>query len=374
MSPSVQITGVSVHPYTLRFPGGVRTAAGRHHERAGTLLRLVDASGRVGWGDASPWPGRGPGGGARVARLASGLVGRSLDGVSALTAWLWEQLPAPGDGYGVELAVLDLMAQAQGLPLARLLGPGAPVPWVEINAVVADAEDALRQVSAGFTTLKLKVGAGSVAADVARLRRVRGAVGPDVTLRVDANGALDLDAAVALGAELTALGVSLFEQPVAGPDDMVRLRGRCGVPLGADELAAEWTDFPAQMAEVADVVVLKPMAQGGLLRCAALAREALAQGLDVVVTSSWESVVGRAGALHLAATLPRGRAHGLAHPFDQDVGVCFPIRGGRAGLPAAVGLGVCPSVSVGALAPTAAGRGGAHPTGVSADLPRTSPC
>ena len=94
----------------------------------------------------------------------------------------------------------------------------------------------------------------------------------------------------------------------------------------------------------ADVLVLKPMALGGLRATRELAVAAIDAGLGVVVTSVLDTAVGVAGALHLAASLPGPeRAHGLATvalleeaPLD---GLDAP-HGGEMRLPKGPGLGV----------------------------------
>jgi L-alanine-DL-glutamate epimerase-like enolase superfamily enzyme len=74
-------------------------------------------------------------------------------------------------------------------------------------------------------------------------------------------------------------------------------------------------------AKRADVLVLKPMAIGGLRATRALACAAIDAGLGVVVTSSFDTAVGVAGALHLAASLP-----GPMFAHDCWRGCCFLLR------------------------------------------------
>ena len=79
------------------------------------------------------------------------------------------------------------------------------------------AETAEAYVRQGYRNLKLKLGTGP-AGDLERFQAVRTAVGPDVMLTVDFNGAYDAATAISAIGKLEALGLTLVEQPVKGYD------------------------------------------------------------------------------------------------------------------------------------------------------------
>ena len=139
---------------------------------------------------------------------------------------------------------------------------------------------------------------------------IRAALGPDVRLRVDANGRWDPETARARVDRLAALGVEWVEQPVAALCDLGALRGR-GVPIAADEVVSRApTDA---VLEAADVVIVKPMFVGGLRAALTLARAALHAGRVACITHALESRVGRMGAWHAAAALHEpSLVHGVA--------------------------------------------------------------
>lgn len=198
---------------------------------------------------------------------------------------------------------------------------GWPVPVrdaVPVNALVDDGPvepDAL----AGFPAVKVKVGRADPGADVDLVSSVRDAVGPSVALRVDANGAWDLERAATVLARLARYDLELVEQPVATLDDLARLRRRVDVPLAADE-SVRTLDDARRLAslDAADAVVLKVQPLGGV-RVAL--RVAEATGVPALVTSMRETSVGIAAGLALAAALPELRyACGLAARMpDGDV-------------------------------------------------------
>jgi o-succinylbenzoate synthase len=306
----------------------VRTARGVHDVREGFLVFAHDGD-RTGRGDAAPLPELG------TESLA--------DCLRALEEARFDTLPAtPAARCAVEQALLDLEAQRAGVPLARLLDLSAPlaVPTSALLVMGASpdlAQEAQAAFSEGFRTLKLKVGAND---DHARAAVVRKAAGPALKLRIDANGAWDAAAALLKLRELAPLDIELCEQPTP---DLVGLAAS-PIPIAADEMIASDPDGALERARI---LVLKPMLLGGLIPALHLARRAHGRGLQVIVTTSLESGVGRAGAAHLAAAvlaLGPQPAAGIGtgrlfadstedDPFAPRLGVVhIPDRGGL-GLP-----------------------------------------
>jgi len=275
---------IEIRRYRLRLARPLRTAHGVLEVREGFLVLARDGD-RTGRGDAAPLP-----------EMGTESVQECLE---ALGAARFDALPRPPAARSaVKQALLDLSAQEAAVPLARLLHPGAPleVPasaLLSAQTVSELAREAQRAVAEGFTTLKLKVGFDD---DFARAAVVRDAVGPRVKLRLDANGAWDAATALRKLRELAPLGIELCEQPTP---DLAGLE-RSPVPIAADEMLAVDPDAALQRAQF---VVLKPSLLGGLDRAFELAQRAHHRGLGVIVTTALDSLVGRAGAIHLAAAV-----------------------------------------------------------------------
>ena len=182
--------------------------------------------------------------------------------------------------------------------------PRARRDEVEVNALILGlpaaeaAAEAQAAVEGGFRTLKVKVGD---AGGVDRVAAVRAAVGPDVRLRVDANGAWDVAGAVAAIARLSPFDLELVEQPVASLDDLAQVRRLVDVPVAADECVRSVDDARRLAAlGAADALVVKVQPLGGV---AAALRVAEAAGVPVIVSSMYETSVGLAAGLALAAAL-----------------------------------------------------------------------
>ena len=170
-------------------------------------------------------------------------------------------------------------------------------------------------VAGGCRTAKVKVAerGQTLADDVARVEAVRDALGPNGLIRVDANGAWDVEEAVRAIAALSraAGGLEYVEQPVATVEDLAVVRRRVDVPIAADESIRRAEDpYRVRDLEAADIAVLKVQPLGGVRACLRIAEDI---GLPVVVSSAVESSVGIAAGVALAAALPElHHACGLA--------------------------------------------------------------
>ncbi|WP_203337213.1 o-succinylbenzoate synthase [Nocardioides limicola] len=182
----------------------------------------------------------------------------------------------------------------------------ATVP-VNVTVPAVDADVAHRIVAdSGCLTAKVKVAepGQQLGDDQARLEAVRDALGPSGRIRVDANGAWEVDAAMAALRVLdrAADGLEYAEQPCASVEELAALRRRIGVPIAADESIRRAEDpYRVRDLAAADIAVLKVQPLGGVRACLRIAEEI---GMPVVVSSALESSVGIAAGVALAAALP----------------------------------------------------------------------
>ena len=167
----------------------------------------------------------------------------------------------------------------------------------------------------GCATAKVKVADPGcpLADDLARVEAVRDALGPAGKVRIDANGAWDVDTAVAAISPLdrAARGLEYVEQPCASVEELAAVRRRVDVPVAADESIRRADDpYRVRDLEAADVAVLKVQPLGGVRACLRIAEDI---GLPVVVSSALETSLGLAAGVALAAALPTlDHACGLA--------------------------------------------------------------
>ena len=349
----MKVTSLSWTAFRLPLLAPFWSAERRIIHREGLLVRLTTDADSVGLGEASPHPALGVRGvdEAEVAlsRLAPALLGAEAE---RLLAELPDGIP-PALACGLETAALDVLARARRTPLARLLNDRARAT-VPVNAIVARetssaaADEAAATREAGFRCVKLKVGVtASIEEERARVAAVRSALGPDVKLRLDANGKWTVEQAIRTIRSLAEFGLEYVEQPVAPGDltGMARVRRDAGVPIAADE-DVPGVDAACRVLETgaADMLVIKPMVVGGLRPAMEIAAMASDAGASCVVTTTIDAGVGTAAAVHLAAALPEeGPACGLATGSLLAADIVsrrLGAREGRIALPDGPGLGI----------------------------------
>ena len=360
----MRIAAASVRRVRLEFRRPLRTARGAQSVRETLLLSLTDADGLTGHGEAAPWPGFGTesidASQSALERTASMLRGADLepDGPDASVDAAFRDAPAAH--AALQGALWDLAARRQGLPLAQCLarrirpgGPGASDAVATHALLLGDMPDDVRASAvearqAGYRAVKLKLGYGTLDGDFARASAARSALGPDVLLRGDANGAWGSERALAALERLAPLGFEFVEQPLPADalDELAALRRCAPVRIALDESVATARDVARVIeAGAADVVVLKPAFLGGSMCALAIAGRARAAGAEVVYTHAMESAVGARHALHCAAadgvdtTIHGIRTAGL---FVEDVAAPVDATAGFAAVPNAPGIGVTP--------------------------------
>jgi L-alanine-DL-glutamate epimerase-like enolase superfamily enzyme len=184
----------------------------------------------------------------------------------------------------VDAALWDLKARLLGLPLVSLLGAARDeVPLYGSGGFTSYTIDELQEQLGGWARegiprVKMKVGRDA-RADVARVHAAREAVGPDVELFVDANGAYSRKQALAQAERFARDGVSWFEEPVSSDDldglRLVRDRAPAGMEIAAGEYAYDlWYVRRMLDAGAVDVMQIDASRCAGLtgfMRAAALA-------------------------------------------------------------------------------------------------------
>ena len=212
----------------------------------------------------------------------------------------------------IESALFDAVGKTSGVPAVQLLGgavrDSVPVLWTLASGdPVQEIEEAERKIAARLhNTFKVKIGAQAPEADMARMRRLAGALEGRAKLIVDANQAWDETTALRCLPILAELGIALVEQPLAAWNmpGMARLRARSTVPLMADECVFSTHDMlDVARSGAADVVSLKLVKHGGLLATRDVAAVARAAGIGLYGGCLLESSIGAAAHLQVFAGL-----------------------------------------------------------------------
>ena len=311
------ITGIEWQSVAVPFKRPFRTSSSLLDARYSLLVQLETDNGIIGLGEAPASLTHSP---ASLQYLATALetVAPALL-TRPLASTPFPAIPPPALAFALETAALDCLAQSEAKPLAVFLG-GSPRP-VEVNAIIGQAAPAETEVLAtkaveeGFRTLKLKVGGRDLDVDEDALTRTRNAVGDAIRLRLDANQAWPENQASLALDHLAKFSPEFIEEPVNPADipTLSRLRHNSTIPIAADE-SVEDSDTAAALTDsgAVDILVIKLARVGGISAVRTIIEHARAAGLGSVLTSSLETGVGLASALHLAAAMNIPHACGLA--------------------------------------------------------------
>ena len=167
------------------------------------------------------------------------------------------------------------------------------------------ARKAVERVSWGFTTIKIKVGTDP-AQDVARVRAVRDAVGPNIAIVIDANCGWDADTAIRCCRELKSCNLALVEQPTPDGDyeAIAKVRRAIDVPVMADDMCFDFIHAQELIRhEACDVISVYPGKNGGIRKSAEIVQLAAEHGVACTIGSNLEWDVCTAAMAHLCVGL-----------------------------------------------------------------------
>ncbi|MBW3547512.1 MAG: enolase [Actinobacteria bacterium] len=321
----MRITAGTVYALDIPFVEAFRHSAHARRACDSVILRVVDENGFVGFGEGAPRPyvtGETPQSVVEhlVTELWPRLVAADLpDPVAEGLAALDEVIPetalrgviAPNAARcALELALVDCGLRSRGTSLGALVPPRRQS--ISYSGVISAAEPELaarraRQMKLiGLEDVKVKVGIGQ---DLERVRAVREAVGPEVSLRLDANGAWNLDEALAFADAVVVFGIAALEQPLPrhAVGDLSVLRKASGIPLVADESLVTLEDAERLLdADAVDVFNVRISKCGGVHRSTRIACLADEAGVAVQLGSQvGETAVLSSAGRHVAAWTPR---------------------------------------------------------------------
>jgi L-alanine-DL-glutamate epimerase-like enolase superfamily enzyme len=329
---------------TARLRAPFVSSRGPLDDRPLVLLRIEDEEGFVGVGEAAPLADYH---GVNVDDVLEALEAcrdilagapQGADHQALLSEW--RRIAVVPAVAALDMALWDLEGRRGGEPVWRLLGATSADP-VEVNYTIAAADRAGAAAeagiagTAGFRCVKLKVGLGD---DAGRLAAVRAVLGPEVAIRLDANGAWAVDEAIAALRVLAPAGIELCEEAVHGLEQTRTVAAATGeVPLALDETASA---VGALDDRVCQAVCLKIAACGGITALLEDARRARTAGYEVYLASTLDGPLGIAAALHAAAAVRPDHPCGLATlGLFADREDPFPPHGGRMAIPVGAGLG-----------------------------------
>ncbi|WP_375479781.1 mandelate racemase/muconate lactonizing enzyme family protein [uncultured Jatrophihabitans sp.] len=310
----MKITRVQVYEYDVAYAYG---PYGMSHGRVALaqtslVVRLSTDDGLEGWAETCPngrtyLPSFLEGERAALGVLADAVLGCDPRNVNVLDAVMDDALLGSNAAKGVvDMAAWDILGQAARLPVSEVLGGRTQDSFplfiaAPIDSAEATREAVARELANGIRVIQVKVG-DAVADDVARVRVVLEAAGPDCTIIADANGGWNLQSALLAARQLDGLPVRL-EQPCRTMTDCAELRKHTSLPLVLDECVVTIDDLMrAKYFVGAGAVNIKPSRVGGFTRARAMRDAAQGLGMTFTIDDTWGGALTTAQNAHLAAS------------------------------------------------------------------------
>ncbi len=322
------ITDISTKIISIPLITTFKTALRTIDEIENIIVTVETDSGQVGFGSAAP-----------TAVITGDTVSSILGGIEHIRESLagleignWESIfhrlnnciiGNMSAKAAVDMAIYDLLAKSLEIPLYRLLGGLTNNVRTDIT-VSLDTEkkmiaESKEKVGRGFDILKIKVG-GDLELDIRRLQAIQEAVGPEVSIRIDANQGWSGKEAVWVGNELERRGINieLMEQPVPAKDfeGLRYVRDNVAFPVYADESLFSPRDaLELIRMNAVDGLNIKLMKCGGIYSALQIVSIAEAAGIPCMIGSMMESHVSVTAAAHLAASKAVIRKYDLDAPL-----------------------------------------------------------
>jgi L-Ala-D/L-Glu epimerase / N-acetyl-D-glutamate racemase len=290
--------------------------------------------------------------------LTAALVPAAIGEDPFRIAWIVQKMDRALDGVeeakaGIEMALWDIVGKALGTPVYNLLGGKVrdriplsySIPFGSPEDMAALARE---RVAWGHRTIKVKVGSADAERDIAAVRMIREAVGPDVKLRVDGNmGWQTAKEAIRVIRVMEEQNLELVEQPLPAHDldGMAEIRRSIGVALMADESVRN----PRSAMEVirrgaADIANVYVTEAGGLLNAWKIFAMCEAAGVPCMIGSMPEFGIGTAAQIHLGVAMsnlgPDSDACGVLYHHEDLLKTPLRIERGFSYPPEGPGLGV----------------------------------
>ena len=361
---SLSITKVETFQLDHRLRKAIGPSVAQSNVREALLVKISTDSGLVGWGETADVGGTH---GIIEEHLKSVLLGKNPLEHRKLWRSMWGA--NFGDGRAVaacDLALHDLRGKALGLSIGDLYG-GRQRDKVMGYAAAMNYTEGLRPedqfpseaadlVNQGFLGMKLRTGRDGHKRDLAVLEQVRAAVGPDIRLLTDGNGAFTLPQAVKFGRELERLDFYSFEEPLpqspnyAGYDELTKSLDIA--VAGGEVLDSRATARDHIVRRSFDIIQPDPSLCGGIaevLFICDMAHQFRIQSLP----HCWAGAIAIAATLHVNSLLPphfQGFAGGdepmlefdvAENPFrDEIVTKKFQQKNGYFDVPTGPGLGI----------------------------------
>jgi L-Ala-D/L-Glu epimerase len=352
----MKIATIEAIPYSIPYVHPLHFASGAVHEADHVLVRITTDDGVVGTADTPPRPYTYGETQKSIVAVVEDLFAPQLVGLDVLDrekaqAVLARTVHNQTAKGAVDIALWDVIGQALGQPVTKLLGGFTDSMRVSHMLGFKPAQELLDlalefRETYGITTFKLKTGRHPVGLDVEAARVLREGLGEDAELYMDANRGWSANEAMEVLRRTSELGLQFLEEP----DDAREVLGRrrlvehSTIPIAADESAPNLGEAAKEVLTGGANLLAVKTARSGFTEAAKIVGMAEGMGVDVYVGNQIDTQVGTVASVVFGAALAHTskRAGELSNFLDMaDDLLAEPvvIADGRIRVPDVPGVG-----------------------------------
>jgi O-succinylbenzoate synthase len=312
----VKLIQFTIYKYHIILSQPIQISNKKLTYREGYILTLTDEKNNTGFGEIAPLPGLHQESlGDCLEQLTTlktlylnRLITADSDSTNSISMdWLEQESWAPSVLFGVEAAILNLIARRRNLSLCKLLSDNLQTN-IYLNALLyGDRENIIKRtkeaLTANYRSLKLKVGRKSLEEDINLVNEVGKIIDGKATLRLDANRGWDLEQASCFAQRVSGINIEYIEEPLKETDKIPQFFKLTNIPLALDETLSYISPEIYKIPKGVKVFIIKPSLIGNIDKIKQYFSLAARNSVDVVISDTFHTGIGLAYSACLAASL-----------------------------------------------------------------------
>jgi len=313
----MRITNLTYKNFNFLFSSSLTNSNQKFQHKETIILMAVDELNNIHYGEVSPLVGFSNEIIEDCKREIEDLINDSffIDEISAIKSKLNNQNISPSLGFGIEQIVLSLELMyssefyAENYRFMDVVSNGL----VGIKTLSQTLQEITHLIDNNFGTIKLKVGRDNFDEDFATVKSINDRFSSQIKLRLDVNGKWSYDEAMYNIKKLSPFNIEYIEQPVKEKNELITLAKEFGDIIVPDECIETMQDAIELIdSGLLKFIVLKPSIRFGLFGTIKITEHANSMNVNVIITSAFETIIGRSTLLFLASITNHTFAHGLS--------------------------------------------------------------
>lgn len=250
---------------------------------------------------------------------------------------LYSKRIVPSVSFGFEQAVLNLLISNNHVLLSNYFNLSHK-EIIPVNSVIdlSGKNKILNEVTgiidSGFRTIKLKAGRSNFDEELEILDSLREKIPDEIQIRLDVSSAWDANSTLENLQKLSPYNIQFVEDPCRDLEFLSRISKVSPIPIAPDFTIQSIEELTRLLDnDFFKFIVIKPMMLGSIVRLIKLLKRVEGRNIYFVISSAFETEVGRSMLILLSSMVKHNFAHGLAtsrYFEDEEFQDPYPIVNG----------------------------------------------